>query len=181
MKAQKQAARQLIRQRHALHLENCRAKAWQGAWLEALAQHSAFSTASVVLLFYSLPDEVPTQPLLERWRGEKTLLLPSVVENDLQLHPYHDETCMMVGAWGINEPTTPLWTDVEAIDLVLVPGLAFDAQGHRLGRGKGYYDRLLAHPHFSTIPLLGLAYHYQQLDDLPYEPHDHRVDEVFWI
>lgn len=121
------------------------------------------------------------QPLFDLWGESKTILLPRVVGEDLHLHPYAGREAMQKEALGIQVPTTPRWYDISAIDLALIPGLAFDAAGHRLGRGKGYYDRLLVHPHFKNIPLLGVVYRFQQLDAVPNEIHDQRVSDVIWV
>lgn len=181
MNLQKKEARRLVRQRSRELLGKSRVRALSGEWLKDLEQRADFSSARVVLVFSSLPDEVPTQMLLTHWYQQKTLLLPTVIGDDLHLHPYQGEDKLQMGAFGILEAQTPSWQELENIDLAIIPGLAFDAQGYRLGRGRGFYDRLLAHPHFSTIPLLGLAYRFQQLDAVPHEQHDQRVDEVIWV
>ncbi len=81
-----------------------------------------------------------------------------------------------VGPYGIREPGThcPAWNG-KALDLILVPGLGFDASGARLGRGKGYYDRLLA---VGTGCKCGVAFEAQMIPELPMEPHDVRLDLV---
>ena len=68
------------------------------------------------------------------------------------------------------------FTDYDKIDLALVPGMAFDAAGHRLGRGKGYYDRFLGeHPHIYKI---GVCFPFQRVAEVPSEAHDVVMDEV---
>jgi 5-formyltetrahydrofolate cyclo-ligase len=64
----------------------------------------------------------------------------------------------------------------DEITLALIPGMAFDAEGHRLGRGKGYYDRLL--PRLSRAYKMGVCFPFQMVDAVPSEPHDQKVDEV---
>lgn len=80
---------------------------------------------------------------------EKQILLPVVTGDDLELRVYTGPGDLATGAYGIEEPTGALFTDYDAIDFIVVPGVAFDRNGNRLGRGKGYYDRLLP-PH--TLP-----------------------------
>lgn len=88
---------------------------------------------------------------------------------------------MVQGRFQIPEPTGPLFTNYEEIDLAFIPGMAFDNELHRLGRGKGYYDRLLAHPAFSLIHKIGVCYDFQLLPQVPSEPHDCNVDELIVI
>jgi 5-formyltetrahydrofolate cyclo-ligase len=82
---------------------------------------------------------------------------------------------MRVGAYGILEPTGPLFTDYDSIDLAVVPGVAFTRDGVRLGRGKGYYDRLL--PRIKS-PKVGICFPFQILESIPTEPFDVKMDEV---
>ena len=70
------------------------------------------------------------------------------------------------------------FTDYNQIDVALIPGVAFDAQGHRLGRGKGYYDRFLRA--LGTVPLhtIGVCFEFQNVENVPIERHDVSVDIV---
>ena len=136
-----------------------------------------FAAAQVVLLYWSMADEVQTHSFVERWYRRKTLLLPCVQGDDLVLRQYTGPECMVSGEqFGIGEPTGDEWTDLEAVQLIAVPGVAFDPAGNRMGRGRGFYDRLLkSTPHAVKI---GLAYDFQMLDTIPTEPHDVRMDRV---
>ena len=96
-----------------------------------------------MLFYHSLPDEVDTHDFIRKWSGLKRILLPVVRGNDLDLKPYTGDDRLTEGAFHINEPTGTAFTDYAAIDLAVIPGVAFDRWGNRLGRGKGYYDRLL--------------------------------------
>lgn len=133
--------------------------------------------AQRVLLFHSLPDEVDTHSLIERYRSTKTILLPSVVSDHLELHEYGTEASSTVGAFNIIESEgriVPI-SEYQDIELAIIPGVAFDKEGNRLGRGKGYYDRLLPLLKCHTI---GLCYPFQMVEQVPHEPHDIKVDET---
>ena len=111
--------------------------------LAALEAHPAFRAASTVLLYYSLKDEVEnTYICTKNGAKKKRILLPVVVDDDLELRIYTGPEDMATGSYGIEEPTGELFTDYATIDFIAVPGVAFDLKGNRLGRGKGYYDRL---------------------------------------
>ena len=87
-------------------------------------------------------------------------------------------TDLAPGAFGVWEPTAPRGrVRLRDLDLVLVPGLAFDRQGHRLGHGHGYFDRLLDRLP-KTTATVGLAFRFQLLDRLPVDPHDRAVHTV---
>ena len=148
--------------------------------LSALSRLKAdleFQAASTVVLYYSLPDEVCTHRLIDEIKG-KTILLPRVVgEHDMELRMYTGSGDLRMGSFSIMEPTGRLFTDYTAIDLVVVPGMAFDNHGHRLGRGKGYYDRFLA-----KVPRahkIGICFGFQKLPTVPTEPTDISMDKVY--
>lgn len=146
--------------------------------MQRLANHPAFLRAEVVLLYHALPDEPDTDPILADWATRKTLLLPVVKGDKLVVRQYSDAASLCCGAFGIAEPTGEAWTRYDAIDLIIVPGVAFDAHGHRLGRGRGYYDKLLALPQLHQAYKLGLCFDFQKVDDVPSEVHDILMDEV---
>ena len=143
--------------------------------IRRLECHPLFVKAQSVLLFHSLPDEVDTHTLIDCYARSKQIILPSVCGDDLQLHVYHPDLPTAKGPFGIVESQGTLVTDYTHIDLAIIPGVAFDRQGNRLGRGRGYYDRLL--PHLSC-PLIGLCHPFQIVTAIPTEPHDKQVDEI---
>ena len=106
--------------------------------LTALEAHPAFRAANTVLLYHSLNDEVDTHEFIQKWSNKKRILLPVVAGDDLELRIYTGPQNMSIcGVYGIKEPTGEAFTDYAAIDFIVVPGVAFDAKGNRLGRGKG--------------------------------------------
>lgn len=134
--------------------------------------------AGTVLLYHALSDEVDTSCLFDNARlMGKHILLPRVVGDELELCVYSPDT-LSRGAFGIMEPTGEVFplSRYAEIDLAVIPGMAFDRRGARLGRGKGYYDRLL--PLLPGAYKLGLCYAFQLLDFLPTEQHDICMNEV---
>lgn len=142
-----------------------------------LESHALFRAAQTVLLYRSLPGEVSTAPLL-RCHNEKRILLPAVVGPVLELRIYNGEDSLRRGASGVFEPEGAAFTDYGRIGLAVIPGIAFDRRGNRLGRGGGYYDRLLAELKKTGIPTVGLCFCFQKFDAIPVEAHDIPVDEV---
>lgn len=145
--------------------------------MRQLEQTPAFIQSHVVLLYWSMDDEVQTHDFVQQWYHDKVLLLPCVQGDDLVLRQYTGPECMVAGEqFGIGEPTGPEWTDLEAIDMIAVPGVAFDRKNNRMGRGRGFYDRMLKSTPNATK--IGLAYGFQMLDEIPIEPHDVPMDMV---
>ncbi len=147
--------------------------------LAALEAHPAFRAAHTILLYHSLPDEVDTHAFIDRWSEAKQVLLPVVQGDGLLLRQYTGTNALATGRYGIGEPVGTDFTDYAAIDLVIVPGVAFDRQGNRLGRGKGYYDRLL--PRLTQARKLGICFPYQLVNDIPTDAHDIRMDEIITL
>lgn len=147
------------------------------ALLRAVWEHPAFEQAQNVLLFWPLPDEINTIPLIEHaYAVGKTIFLPVVVGDDLVIKPYNP-MAMKPGAFGILEPQGDPVSPVQ-LDLIIVPGVAFDAAGNRMGRGKGFYDRLLAGTSATTI---GVCYAEQYYLSIPTEPHDVPLNDVITV
>ncbi|MBQ7572207.1 MAG: 5-formyltetrahydrofolate cyclo-ligase [Bacteroidaceae bacterium] len=152
---------------------------WSLQICQAIGQTPEWQVARTVLAYHALPDEPDLAPLFAA--GDKQLLLPVVVGDDLVLRPYRGDASLQEGAFHILEPVGddfPLERYAD-IGLVLVPGVAFDREGHRLGRGRGYYDRLL--PRLPHAYRLGVCYPFQLLESVPHEPHDVAVEQVIGI
>lgn len=141
------------------------------AHIESLKE---FKEAKTILLYYSLPDELPTVDYLHKWNSNKNLLLPKVNGEVLDILSF-DITQLATGAFDIQEPVEGALVRPSDIDLIIVPAVAFDKLCNRLGRGKGYYDRLLS----STNALkIGVGYDFQVIDHIPTEEHDIPMDMV---
>ncbi|WP_294627419.1 5-formyltetrahydrofolate cyclo-ligase [uncultured Bacteroides sp.] len=144
--------------------------------LAALEAHPAFRAANTILLYHSLKDEVDTHAFIRKWSNRKRILLPVVIGNDLELRIYSTPEDMTIGSYGIKESTGEVFIDYAAIDFIAVPGVAFDLKGNRLGRGKGYYDRLL--PRIPSAFKAGICFPFQLVEEVPAEPHDIRMDTI---
>ena len=150
-----------------------------GPVLRRLAVHPRFIAARTVLLYYSLPDEVDTRDFVRYWSQRKHVLLPSVKDGEIELHRYAaDEDRLAKGPFGIQESEGNVFTDYGSIDLAIIPGVAFDAAGNRLGRGKGFYDRLLTRLKDYPIYKIGICFDFQKVEQVPTEAHDIPMDEV---
>lgn len=159
---------------------------WSALLADALATHPWFVAARSVMLFASLPDEPDTSSLLSAFAASKRLFLPAVVGDEIEVRRYSPDNVLTTGAYGISEPTGDVLHDLAELDLIVVPGVAFDPEGHRLGRGRGYYDRLFARadaqPPSPTRPRrLGYAFPFQILPHVPSEPHDALMDTVLTL
>ena len=169
-----------MRRRAAAFLVSGQAETEAGRILAALEASPEWGRARCILLYMALPDEVPTQPLLDRWTGRKRLVLPRVAGQDLVLHEYLPGG-LQEGYRGILEPSpdAPVVAPSE-IDLAIIPGTAFapfeaEHAFSRLGRGKAYYDRFLPQLHCPTI---GLCYSFRVVDKLPLDPWDRPLDRL---
>lgn len=172
---EKKALRIEIRQlKRACPLEERRRKSLS-VW-EAVERDEVFQQAETVLAYWSMDDEVYTHDFVNKWAGSKTLLLPCVKGDELELRYFDGEERLQPGeGYAIPEPVGELFADWGKIDLILVPGVAFDKSGNRLGRGKGYYDKVLKQ---TGAYKLGVCFDFQLVECVPVEPHDVKMDRV---
>jgi 5-formyltetrahydrofolate cyclo-ligase len=132
-----------------------------------------FKAAGSVLLYWSMASEVDTHAFAQRWYDRKKLYLPKVSGESLEIREYIPDD-IAPGYRGIMEPSDKAPV-AEKVDLVIVPGMAFDARGNRLGRGGGFYDRLL--PSLSC-PKVGVCRRHQFVEEVPVQAWDQKVDIV---
>ncbi|MFC0875546.1 5-formyltetrahydrofolate cyclo-ligase [Saccharicrinis sp. FJH2] len=137
-----------------------------------------FQKAEIVALYWSLDDEVNTHRFIEKWNDKKTILLP-VIEGDNIYFATYDGMKDMVkeDRFGVLQPGNNNIYNIKTIDLIVVPGVAFDQKNNRLGRGKGYYDRALS---YSKCPKIGICFPHQYIEQLPVDIHDVKVDKVLF-
>lgn len=139
-----------------------------------LEKTAAFIMADNIMMYHSLPDEVSTHSFLKKWADKKRFFLPRVNGVNLEILPY-EESRLELGSFHIEEPTGNDMVSPDEIELIVVPGVAYDRKGNRLGRGKGFYDRLLSE---SRAAKIGVGYEFQLVDFIPAEPHDIAMDMV---
>lgn len=177
----KQSIRRLIRLRKSrLTADERRQQSHE--IMRLLEDLPVFQRAHVILVYASLPDEVGTFDFMQRWVKKKQLLLPVVKGDVLELRMCMHLNSLQSGVLKILEPLNePLFTQYETIDLAIIPGVAFTLDGKRLGRGKGYYDRLLSNPAFRGVYKIGLAFPCQLVADLPVDPHDANLNQILTI
>ncbi len=146
--------------------------------VEEILQHPRIIAARVVMAYSSLPDEVNTLDLLAQLLSKgKRVLLPKVInDHEMQLCEMRSMNDLSEGAFHIMEPNGPVFTDYNLIDVAIVPGMAFDHDGHRLGRGRGYYDRFLAQ--LPYIYKIGVSFSFQKVSFVPVEANDIIMDEI---
>lgn len=169
----KEILRNRIRARKALLSADERAEAAEAVF-SVLEKSPAFLMAEKILVYHSLPDELSTIAFIDKWHTLKSFFLPRVNGLNLEILPY-DRSRLHLGAFHIEEPSGDELTPVSEIELIIVPAVAYDRRGARLGRGKGYYDRLLSS---SRAVKVGVAYDFQLVDEIDTEPHDVPVDIV---
>ncbi len=139
---------------------------------------------SYVLSFSSLPHEIDTSLLNAQLALEKRLVLPKVEGEHLHLYQVERLDQLAVSSYNILEPIPTLAQQVNLADIscVLVPALGFDKHNHRVGYGKGYYDRLIASGRRTSQALTCIGLGFQELHwptDFPSEPYDQRLDSLF--
>jgi 5-formyltetrahydrofolate cyclo-ligase len=146
---------------------------------EAIKGHGIerWSGARTVAAFYSVGTEPPTPPLLDALLATGVRVLLPVIGGQLDWAHYTGPDSMTPGPLGINEPAGARLGPgaLPRADVVIVPALAIDRAGNRLGRGRGFYDQALV---AVTAPIIAIVYDDELVDRVPTEGHDRRVDAV---
>lgn len=140
-----------------------------------LEETPEFMLSDHILMYHSLPDELSTREFIDKWSGRKHFYLPRVNGVNLDILPF-DRSTLKLGSFHIEEPQGDDVVSIDCIEMIVIPGVAYDRNGNRLGRGKGYYDRLMASTRARKV---GVAYDFQLVDeDIPVDSHDVPVDIV---
>jgi 5-formyltetrahydrofolate cyclo-ligase len=136
-----------------------------------------FKSARAIMFFVSFRSEVETVPMIRRVLDEgKRVILPKVKGKGLELFEINNfDKDVSPGAWGILEPCEIAPAKLDDLDIIIVPGAAFDEQGNRLGYGAGFYDKLLS---VFKKPTVALAFEEQIVPNVPADPHDVPVKKI---
>lgn len=144
--------------------------------MSKIEQLTCFEKAENIIAYWALEDEVGTRDFIEKWYKRKNIYLPRVVGNDLEFSLYEGKSKMITEPlFGIDEPNGKALSDLSRIDVIIVPGMAFDYFGNRMGRGKGFYDRIL---NLIQGEKIGICFAFQLLDEIPTESHDIAMNMV---
>ncbi len=145
---------------------------------DAIRRETAWLQASTVAIFASQPQE-PDVERLWHFAAHRTLCYPRVRDSELDFLRVDSPAELMPARWGLREPRflPERMVAISEIDVLLVPGIAFTRRGDRLGRGGGFYDRMLARPDLRAATI-GVCFELQILKELPIESHDERVGMV---
>lgn len=168
--------RSLLKTRQSLPIEAWREKSFQ--LCNQLQASSLFVEAQTVLAYFSFRQEPDLNSL---FAISKTWGFPRCVEKRLDWHVWSSQAAfpLQVGAYGIPEPHPDAPTlEPEQVDLILVPAIACDRQGYRLGYGGGFYDRLLSQPAWARKPTVGIVFDFARLPSLPQDSWDQPLQAV---
>lgn len=146
--------------------------------LRKLSLNEAFRLAGTILLYHSLPDEPSTHTFIGEVASSKKVLLPAVRGNDLILIPYQGDDNLRKGRFHIMEPPSAPSVPFPQVDVAVIPGRAFDLNGVRIGRGAGYYDRLLHQRFMAETHRVGICFDCQIRESLPATSFDVPMHEI---
>ncbi len=151
---------------------------------EAFIAQPEFAAAKTVMVYIDVRTEVRTrQHLPKLLEGDKRIVVPYCIDGELELFLLESMEELETGMYKILEPKAELRevpakrVDVSELDLIMVPGVAFDARGARMGHGFGYYDKLLEHAR-PDAPLVALAFECQLFPEIPTDSHDVFMDKI---
>lgn len=174
---EKHATRQrLLTQRKQLESAVCRQLSLRAQ--QQLIKSDCFQQATSVALYSSINNEVHTDLLFDEAKSQgKRVCYPKVRGEKLGFIQIEKLADLERGLFGVAEPFVGIDCRIDALDLIVVPGVAFDRRGYRLGYGKGFYDRELSRVSAATISV-GLCYDFQLCELLPVEDHDRPVQGI---
>jgi 5-formyltetrahydrofolate cyclo-ligase len=143
--------------------------------ISRLETNISFQSARHILAYCSLPFEVETTQAIDRWMMTKQIYLPVVVGSELKIKRYLGANAMVQGSFNVWEPMGEFVESFDLIDLVIIPGVAFDIQKKRIGYGKGFYDKLLPKIEAQKV---GICFDFQLLEQIPTNDFDQSVDLI---
>lgn len=139
-----------------------------------IEQMPEFKEAKTVLMYWSVSDELPTHAFIKKWCIDKTILLPVVKGHHMTIRPFISEEMLKQGDFKIMEPKSGN-NYLKIVDLVIVPGVAFDRKKKRIGRGKGYYDKYFKS---KSIKKWGVGFDFQLYEIIPSASYDIKMDRI---
>ena len=152
---------------------------------DLICDTALFKKSQHIACYFAVAHEFDCMPIMKAiWQTGKNCYLPklsSLSKDALQFCQYDEKTQLKLNKYRIQEPDTLSYFPAEQLDLVLMPLVGFDLQGHRLGMGAGYYDRTFQFLHKQTSPkpfMLGLAYELQKITNIPSDSWDVSMDGV---
>jgi len=137
-----------------------------------------FAESKVILAYWSMDDEVFTHDFIIKHYNEKKIILPVVKGDVLELKEFTGLSNLKKDdVFGIEEPIGEVFQDLETIDMIIVPGVAFDNKLNRMGRGKAYYDKLLKTTNALKV---GVCFDFQMVETVPVDQFDIKMDMVLF-
>ena len=165
----------LLQQRQALTRETWRERS--DLLCSQLQNLPLFNAAKTILAYTSFRQEPDLSPLFTG--HSKQWGLSRCVDKSLVWHRWQPADGLKAGTYGIFEPSVDLPAlTAKEVDLILIPAVACDRSGFRLGYGGGYYDRMLALPEWQNKPAIGIVFHFALIAELPIDPWDRRLHGV---
>ena len=136
----------------------------------------AFQKSEIIMAYWSMDDEVFTHDFIQKYLNIKKIILPVVNGDRLDLKEFLGLSNLKTGkSFGIGEPEGELFKQADKIDLIIVPGVAFDKSLNRIGRGKAYYDKLLKE---SKALKIGVCFDFQLIEKVPTDEFDIKMDLI---
>ena len=146
---------------------------------EQLKSFPLYTEAKTILAYFSFRQEPDLSLLFESKNNQHIFGFPRCVGQSLMWHLWQPEAKLVEGKFGILEPSSDAPTiSASEVDLILVPAVAGDRQGYRLGYGGGFYDRLLTSPQWKNIPTVGIVFEFAYLPTLPIDPWDTKLKYI---
>lgn len=141
-----------------------------------IEQLEYFQNSKIILIYWSLDDEVYTHDFIKKWSATKTILLPVTLKDELEIREFRGTHLLKESpVMKLMEPIGKTFTSFNDIDVAIIPGLVFDKQNNRIGYGKGYFDKLLTKLNAYKI---GVCFNFQLFDKIPNTKRDIKMDLV---
>jgi len=145
--------------------------------LNNLEKDNDFINSKCLIAYWSMNDELNTHSFVEKWHSKKKIYLPVVIGDILEFRLFEGRSKMKKeDSFGIYEPIGEILKDWNLVDYAIIPGVAFDRRNNRLGRGKGFYDKIL---NGINAVKVGVCFEFQCLDKIPIETTDIPMDRVY--